>query len=136
MNRGSKLCSVVSVENNRKRPRKTKGYYTKTANDRERLRQEAETFDLEKHQSTHLLRLQLVTGYSSLLLAYTIVFVASYILINSDQFSEKVVAGAGAALFVNLLGILAGIWKIILKPLLAEKFPRSKRDKDDDKGEK
>ncbi len=55
-------------------------------------------------------------GYSSVLLLGAIMAVASYVLFNSATFPATVVTAAGAALFVDVLGLLIAVWKIALNP--------------------
>lgn len=82
----------------------------------ERLRQERETFDQQKSQEGKWFWLRLAIGYSSIVLLSVVIFIASYILFNSGSFSNTVVTAAGGALFVDVLGLLLSVWKIVLNP--------------------
>lgn len=82
----------------------------------EQLRQERETFDQAKQHEGRWFVLRLVMGYSAVLLLGAIMAVASYVLFNSASFPASVVTAAGAALFVDVLGLLIAVWKIALNP--------------------
>ena len=82
----------------------------------EQLRQERETFDQAKQHEGRWFVLRLVMGYSAVLLLGAIMAVASYVLFNSSSFPAGVVTAAGAALFVDVLGLLMAVWKIALNP--------------------
>lgn len=88
----------------------------------ERLRQEMETFNQRKAHESRWFALRLVMGYSSVILLGVVIAVASYILLNSDSFSGSVVTSAGAALFVDVLGLLVGVYKIVLNPRFMTKL--------------
>jgi hypothetical protein len=76
----------------------------------EQLRQERFTFDQAKRHEGLWFVLRLVMGYAAVLL------LASYILFNVSQFPPAVVTAAGAAIFVDVLGLLIAVWKIALNP--------------------
>jgi hypothetical protein len=82
----------------------------------EQLRQERETFDQAKQHEGRWFVLRLVMGYAAVLLLAAIMVVASYILFNALLFPTAVVTAAGAALFVDVLGLLIAVWKIALNP--------------------
>jgi hypothetical protein len=82
----------------------------------EMLRQERDTFDQQKEQAKAWFRLRLVMGYSSVVLLGVITVVSAFILLNNRQFPSWVVTSAGGALFVDVLGLLAGVYKIVLAP--------------------
>lgn len=82
----------------------------------EQLRQEREIFEQRKLQESRWFYLRLVMGYSSVILLTSVAAVSSYILMNSGSFSTTVVASAGAALFVDISGLLIAVWKIVLNP--------------------
>lgn len=88
----------------------------------EQLRQERETFDQRKWQESQWFKLRLFMGYSSVVLLTAIMFVSSYILLNASEFSDYVVAAAGSALFIDVLGLLIGVWKIVLNPAFITKL--------------
>jgi hypothetical protein len=82
----------------------------------EQLRQEREIFDQVKRQDERWFLLRLAMGYTSVVLLPSVMCVASYILVNGDKFAQPVVASAGAALFVDVLGLLIAVWKIVINP--------------------
>jgi len=88
----------------------------------EQLRQERETFNQAKKHDSNWFVLRLVMGYASVILLVCIMVIASYILYNNDKFPATVVVSAGASLFVDVLGLLAGIWKITFNPASMSKL--------------
>jgi hypothetical protein len=82
----------------------------------EQLRQERETFNQAKNHEGRWFILRLVMGYSAVVLLGAVMVVASYILFNAAAFPAGVVTAAGAALFVDVLGLLIAVWKIALNP--------------------
>ena len=82
----------------------------------EMLRQERETFDQKKNHEERWFRLRLTMGYASIALLAAIMAVCTFILFNASTFSAGVVTAAGSALFVDVLGLLLGVWKIALNP--------------------
>lgn len=82
----------------------------------EQLRQERETFDQAKRQEHLWFILRLSMGFSSIVLLSAVMFIATYILFNYESFPAAVVTSSGAALFVDVLGLLIGVWKIALNP--------------------
>src|SRR4051812_31730116 len=65
----------------------------------EQLRQERGIFEQRKSQESRWFYLRLTMGYCSILLLGFVIFVCSYILFNSQSFSEATVISAGTALF-------------------------------------
>lgn len=82
----------------------------------ERMRQERETFDQRKAHENRWFILRLVMGYSAVFLLGTVCVVSAIILFNNKSFPDNVVIAAGAALFVDILGLLISVWKIALNP--------------------
>lgn len=82
----------------------------------EQLRQKRETFDQAKSQDKWWFLLRLVMGFASVVLLVAVMIVATFILFNNDEFPVGVVTAAGAALFVDVCGMLVGVWKIALSP--------------------
>jgi hypothetical protein len=82
----------------------------------EQLRQERGVFDQRKAQEARWFVLRLIMGYLSVTLLLAVVLLCRFILFNSQRFPEFTVQTAGAALFVDVLGLLIGVWKIVLKP--------------------
>jgi fucose 4-O-acetylase-like acetyltransferase len=82
----------------------------------ERIRQEKETFDQRKKQDSLWFVLKLVMGFFSVIMLAVILVIAAYILINNEKFPLSVNAAAVAALFVDMLGLIISVWKIVLNP--------------------
>jgi len=82
----------------------------------EKLRQEQETFNQQKLHENRWFSLRLGMGYASIILLISIMSITSFILINNTDFPNAVVVSAGGALFVDVLGLLVGVWKIALNP--------------------
>jgi hypothetical protein len=82
----------------------------------ERLRQERETFDQHRTHQNRWFLLRLAIGYMSVVLLPSILAVSTYILLNQTRFPTSVVTAAGGALFVDALGLIASVWKIVLNP--------------------
>jgi hypothetical protein len=95
----------------------------------ERIRQEKETFNQRKKQDSQWFILKLVMGFFSVILLAGILVIATYILINNDKFPASVIASAGAALFIDILGLIISVWKIVLNPNSITKLePVTKQD--------
>ena len=82
----------------------------------ERLRQERETFNQVKLHEDRWFRLRLVMGYTSVVLLAVIVLLSMFVLFNHSKFASGVVVAATAALFVDVLGLFVGVWRIALDP--------------------
>lgn len=82
----------------------------------ERLRQERETFDYHKEQNLRWFRLRLAMGYVAVVLLPTMVAISGYVLYFSASFEPIVIKSATGALFVNALGLIVTVWKIVLNP--------------------
>jgi len=82
----------------------------------EQLRQERATFEQAKRNEARWFLLRLIMGYAAVLLLAAIMIVASYVLFNAAGFPVSVLSAAGAALFVDVLGLLIAVWKIALNP--------------------
>lgn len=81
--------------------------------DKQRLQQEYEVFQQYKQQESQWFRLRLVMGYSSIVLLSIVMTICIHILLNHKLFPNLVLSSAGAALFVDLLGLLIAVWKIV-----------------------
>lgn len=82
----------------------------------EQLRQERETFDQAKSQEHWWFMLRLMMGFSSIVLLVAVMVISVYILFNHAAFPVAVVTAAGSSLFIDVLGMLIGVWKIALNP--------------------
>jgi hypothetical protein len=47
---------------------------------------------------------------------------SAYVMLKAKEFPAAVVTSAGAALFVDVLGLLISVWKIALNPGFATKL--------------
>ncbi|HAT1514764.1 TPA: hypothetical protein I8W54_003135 [Morganella morganii] len=88
----------------------------------EQLRQERETFDQAKKHDQWWFVLRLVMGGASVVLLISVMVISAYILFNTIYFPTTVVNAAGIALFVDVLGMLIGVWKIALNPSSTSKL--------------
>jgi hypothetical protein len=82
----------------------------------ERLRQERATFDQRRQQDAHWFALRIAMGFASLILLPIILAVCGWIVLNPGRFSDAVVVAASAALFVKTIGLLIGVWKLVIRP--------------------
>jgi len=82
----------------------------------EALRQEQATFEQRRQIEYHWSLLRLRMGYAAIILIPTIGTFCGYVLINSALFPQTVIVSAGAALFGDVLSLLAAVWKVILNP--------------------
>jgi hypothetical protein len=95
----------------------------------EQLRQEREVFDQRKSQESRWFALRLTMGYASVALLLAVMIICAMVLFNSSKFPEFAVKSVSAALFVDVLGLLIGVWKIVLKPdFLTKLTPETKAD--------
>jgi hypothetical protein len=82
----------------------------------ERITQEREVFDQHKAHENLWFMLRLGIGWCSVLLLPSVMAVSSYVLLRSPLYPDAVVTAAAAALFVDVLGVVAAVWKIALAP--------------------
>lgn len=82
----------------------------------ERIRQERETFNQRKKQDSQWFVLKLIMGFFSIILLAGILLFSVYVLLNNDDYPSSVVNSAGVALFVDILGLIISVWKIVLNP--------------------
>ena len=88
----------------------------------ESLRQERETFDQHKGQQARWFNLRLYMGYIALAMLPAILLVSTLIVFKHKQFPGDVISFAAGALFVDLLGLIICVWKIVLNPGLMSKL--------------
>lgn len=81
----------------------------------EDLRQKRETFNQRKKQEAYWFALKLSMGCTAAVLLPAIAIGCGVVLLRND-FSPAVVNYAGAALFVEVLGLLVAVWKLVLNP--------------------
>jgi hypothetical protein len=82
----------------------------------EQLRQEHDSFEQLKKHSSRWSALQLTLGYSSVFIFFAIAFFAGWVLLHNEQFTIAVVTTSSSALFVDAIGLVISVWKIVLKP--------------------
>jgi hypothetical protein len=82
----------------------------------EQLRQEQETFDQHKTHEHRWFLLRLVMGYAAVLLLLLFFGVCVYVFLNHSLFPTVVVSSAGAAFFVDIVGLVIAVWKIVFNP--------------------
>ena len=82
----------------------------------EQLRQERETFEQRRLHDRRWFLLRLVMGYASVLLLGGVLALSSWVLLHSTEYSTGVVSAAGAALFVDALGLLVSVWRGVVSP--------------------
>ena len=80
----------------------------------EQLRQERETFDQKKRQDARWFVLRLVTGWIAVALLPALGGVSAWVIANNVDFSTGTVTLAAAALFVDSLGLVLSVWRIVL----------------------
>jgi len=105
----------------------------------EQLRQERAVFDLRKEQDSRWFALRLAMARLSVVLLPVFMIICSVVLFQSSALPEFNVKAAGAALFADVLGLLVGVWKIVLKPdfltklsaVTTEELPETKPQFDD-----
>lgn len=88
----------------------------------ERLRQERETFNQRKSHEERWFKLKLSMGYTSVVLLLTVVVICSYVLYTHQDFPTSVLIAAVSALFVDVLGLMLAVWKIVLNPASVTKL--------------
>ena len=95
----------------------------------EQLRQEREVFEQRKGQEGRWFFLRLTMGYASVVLLVAVIAICAFILFYANKFPDFTVKAAGAALFADVVGLLIGVWKIVLKPDFVTKLvPETQQD--------
>ena len=83
---------------------------------RERLRQEQETFNQHKSHENRWFTLRLVMGYTSVILLLSIIGISLYVFLNHAALPTAIVTSASAAFFVDVVGLVIAVWKIVFNP--------------------
>lgn len=91
-----------------------KSSITRLSKTSEALRQERETFEQLKKHDQSWFALRLVMGYAAVIILITIPVISGVIIFNYKYFPDKIVSWAGPALFIDVLGIVFTIWKVVL----------------------
>lgn len=84
------------------------------AKTREAMRQERETFEHLRRQDQQWFLLRLVMGYAAVAILIAVIAIAGRVLVNASQYPQSVVAAAGGSLFVEVVGVILGVWKIVI----------------------
>jgi hypothetical protein len=88
----------------------------------ETLRQESETFEQYKAHDRMWFILRLVMGYTAVISLIAILVISAIIIFNYESFPDKIVSWAGPALFVDILGLIFTVWKVVLNPNFSTKL--------------
>lgn len=80
----------------------------------ERLRQERETFDLNKAHAERWFALRLRMGYIAVVLLPSIAAVCGFIVLNPGSYSGTAVTAASGTLFVDMVGLVGAVFKVVL----------------------
>jgi hypothetical protein len=88
----------------------------------EALRQESETFDQLKTHDRLWFYLRLVMGYSAVVLLVGVLIICAIIIFNYNKYSSQIVSWAGPALFIDILGLIFTVWKVVLNPNFSTKL--------------
>ncbi|MCD8455222.1 hypothetical protein LNJ08_12555 [Tenacibaculum finnmarkense genomovar ulcerans] len=88
----------------------------------ERLRQQQETFNQRKLHDSRWFILKLLMGYSAILLLVSILVISCIIIFNHESFPESIVNWATPALFVDIIGLIFTVWKVVLNPTQTTKL--------------
>lgn len=79
----------------------------------ESLRQAQETFDQRKAHVERWFKMRLTMGWVAVILLPTIFIVTTYIVFNDEQFPAAAVSAASGALFLDVLGIVVFVWRVV-----------------------
>ena len=81
----------------------------------ERLRQQRETFDQRKRQEARWFTLMLLMGYIAALLLPAIAVACGIVIFGNQNFDTFVTRAASATLFVDVVGVLVTVWKVVFR---------------------
>lgn len=100
----------------------------------ERLRQEIETFDLNKDQCQTGFNLRILMGYISIFALIVILIVSGYIILNYTFFPPSIIIAASGAFFGDVIGLVVMIFKIYANPNALPKLDPVTKDEINKKG--
>lgn len=80
----------------------------------ERLRQERETFNQKKSQDQKWFVVRIAMACIAVVLLPAIAVVSGYVLLNPGGLPDAVLLSAGGAFFVDALGLVIAIWKLVM----------------------
>lgn len=83
---------------------------------REALRQEAETFDQRKSHGERWFTLRERIGNAAIIFLSVIAVFCMGVILAWQYFPTAVVIGASGALFTEVVGLVVGVWKTVIKP--------------------
>jgi hypothetical protein len=81
---------------------------------RQRLKQEQTAFEQRLRQDAQWFKVRQTAGYGAVFGLLAILGGSGYILLSGD-YSAQVTGAAGTAIFVDILGLFVGVWKVALK---------------------
>ena len=87
-----------------------------TSLEKARFQQEQEAFKQIRKQHELWFKLRLLTGYTAVAMLVIIALCCFWIIFNNIDFPQEVVSSAGAAIFLDVLGLCGALWKVILSP--------------------
>lgn len=80
----------------------------------EHLRQKRESFDQQKkHDALHFY-LKFAMGCVAVVMFPAIFFVCTEILFNYEEFEPAIVSSAAGAFFVDVVGLVVTVWKVVI----------------------
>lgn len=82
----------------------------------EQLRQERTVFDQTLAHTERWFTLRLRLGYLAAVLLPSFFLLASYFIIEHEAYPVAVVNAASAALFVDVIGLVLAVWKLVMNP--------------------
>ena len=82
----------------------------------ESLRQQRQTFDQRREHDERWFTLRLRMGYIAAFVLPALAIACCYILFWNEVFPTMVVSAASVTLFVDVAGLVAAVWKIVLSP--------------------
>ncbi|WP_194831789.1 hypothetical protein [Nocardia sp. XZ_19_369] len=90
------------------------GVAIELARKQEQVRQLRETFNQRKKQDGRWFVLKLAMGWISVVLLPGIAITSGYIIFNFSDFEPATVTAATATLFVDTLGLVMSVWRLVL----------------------
>ena len=80
----------------------------------EALRQERETFNQLRRHNQWWFVLRLAMGFTSIPFLVGVAIFSCHILLDWQTFPSRIVTAAESALFATVLGVIVGVWKVVL----------------------
>jgi hypothetical protein len=79
------------------------------------LEQEKICFEESRKHYNRWNILKLVLGYSAIAILICIMFICGFIIFNYTKFSDEIILSCICALFIDIVGLMVSIYKIVLK---------------------